>query len=304
MKALIIGGNGFVGRNLCLKLEDRNIPYLSLDNNSVFKENFKEKNFEVFDITKDSLTAINEINTYTHLINLAAIHHIPTCTNNPSLAEHTNVYGAIKIAREAAKLGIKNQYFASSGAVYKPTTEIMNEKAKVQASDQYSFTKICAETNLAELANFYAINVISMRFFNIIGRYDMTPHLLPEVVWQIFDKRTKNIELGNIDRFRNYIHVEDIVTGILTLMEQSFNGFNVFNICADEELSVSQIVEKAISISGVSKKYFSVKSRTRKNDRRHQRGDNEKLRKLGWKPKRSIDESIKDFLVWYKQDVL
>ena len=186
MKYIIIGSDGFVGRNL---VERKFKEYFCFDNGFLQKSLLKETKF--LDITKnlsaleDLLSGLNDEFT---VINLAAIHHIPYCNEHPDEAMLVNVYGNMRLFELVAKYRCSNFIFASSGAVYFPKKGRHLESDNRIGTDVYSSTKILAENYLEIACRSFEVPTKVLRFFNIAGQYDLTPHLIPDIVDQINDE--------------------------------------------------------------------------------------------------------------------
>lgn len=298
MKYVLIGADGFVGRNL---IERNNIPYKCYDNSFLHKKLSQDTIF--LDITKDHNVLesyLEEAKSEFVLINLAAIHHIPYCNNNPHEAVLTNVYGNMKLFETAAQYGCKKFIFASSGAVYKPEIIPHRETDMVQSSDVYSSTKILAENYLESASQLYDIPVCILRFFNIVGKYDYTPHLVPDIADQIIDQNSINITLGNLDTFRDYISVENICDVVEQVaLNTKSERFEVINIGSGKKSSGHEVLQLIQEITKTNKKKFIDKKRFRLSDRPVQVANTGKLLQKFEKIQFvDLENSLRSYLVW------
>jgi UDP-glucose 4-epimerase len=298
MRNILIGSDGFVGTNLRLR---KNHDYLSFDNGFLKKELNSETIF--LDLTKDMSsieTHFKEAKGNFNVINLAAIHHIPYCNANPSEAMMTNVMGNLRLYELAAKYNCSNFIFASSGAVYDPGENRHTELDRTISSDVYSATKILAESHLQASLKVLGVPVVILRFFNIVGAYDLTPHLVPDIVNQVLDESLTEIRLGNLSTKRDYIGVDDVCSVIEHFINNSDDAdLNIFNVGSGEGLSGHQVFDLVSKISKTNKVKVIDKERFRKSDRPVQIADNKKLiDKIGEIKFIKFEKSLTDYLNW------
>ena len=296
MKVYIFGCNGFVGKNLAKEINEE---VVLCDNGFLNAE--KQPGSIDIDITSDKelINSLFESDSGDFIvINLAAIHSIPYCNKNPKDAYFTNTYGNQILYELSSRHNCVKYIFASSGAVYKPRTEPHTEEDFMESSDIYSATKIAAEHNLEKHSLCTNTPVIALRLFNIVGPHDLTPHLLPDVVDQLFTEGA--LHLGDLSTIRNYIHVYDVVSAILLLMKSdSRENFLKFNICTDGGYTGFELVEAAQKVLGLNKEIKVDPTRLRKSDRPSQVGSNRLLKDfIGWEPKFSFEQAVADFIRW------
>ena len=300
---IILGGNGFVGKAICRKFVELNENFLVLDNLFVEKHIDYPSNFKKFDLeTDDIFTFLQQFEGNFNLINLAAVHHIPTCESNPKLSFLINTFAAIRVVQACIKHSCNKIIFASSGAVYEPSLDIHNENSKICGIDVYSTTKLQTEMFINTLVGNKSLPPTSiLRFFNIVGEGDYTKHLLPDIAEQINKADGDEILLGNIQRERNYVHVEDVANSIILLLSKSeLNGnVNTFNVCSDGYKSVLEILGYVAEAIGKPLNYRSVDSRKRPNDRERQYGSYHALKEYcGWHPKKTVKEGVFEYINW------
>lgn len=298
MRNIIIGSDGFVGTNLRAR---RNHEYCSFDNGFLKKELNAETIF--LDITGD-MSAIEicfkEAKGNFNVINLAAIHHIPYCNANPSEAMMVNVMGNLRLYELAAKYECLKFIFASSGAVYDPAENRHTELDSTISSDVYSATKILAESHLQASLKVLGVPVVILRFFNIVGAYDLTPHLVPDIVDQVLDESLTEVRLGNLSTIRDYIGVDNICSVIEHfLISRNHVDLNILNVGTGEGLSGDQVFDLVAKISRTNKVKVIDKERFRVSDRPVQIADNTKLiGQIGEITFTNFEKSLTDYLNW------
>jgi UDP-glucose 4-epimerase len=301
-KVLIVGGAGFIGWQLTEQFLRNNQEVYLYDDLSVgWKESFERKNVTgILGNILDTNLLINTLQTHgiTQIYHLAAIHHIPTCENDPTAALKINVDGTQSLLSAcAATQSIEKIIFASSGAVYDLINGPISEDSPINPRDIYGISKVCGEQLIRYHSNKYNIQTVIARFFNTVGKKETNDHLLPAVIRKLKENPHK-IELGNLDPKRDYIHVNDMASALYAISNfSSPNLCEVFNIGSGVEYSVQDVILKISLLLKHPIEVISSPGLRRKVDRLNQLANIDKARTLlGWQPKHSLDIAIKDIL--------
>jgi nucleoside-diphosphate-sugar epimerase len=191
-KVLVTGSSGFIGSHLMKALGDRGIEF---DIN-------KNSGFDVNDIT--NLKSLIVSNKPSVIVHLAAVSNIQDVEKDPEKALRTNLLGSFNVMRLAHEYGIK-VILASSASVSEPKLSL------------YGTTKKCME-ELSDMFN----NIIIARFYNVYGEGSKS------IVNKIVDavKHSKGITL-NGNTVRDYIHVDDVVEAIVTMIDLPKSEYNL-----------------------------------------------------------------------------
>lgn len=228
------------------------------------------------------------------VVHLAAISRDPDCRADPRNAYEVNVNGTLNVADAAKKRNAKQLIFASSEWVYGDVAndELQREDQKIDITtmkSEYAFTKIVGEQSLRLIVPELATTVL--RFGIVYG-----PRAANwSAVESIFNTvRTKDeVKIGSGATARRFIHVDDIVSGVLASRGRS--GFEIFNLSGDRPISLTEVVETGASLLG--KKVNLIESNPGQASIRNP--DNTRARaQLNWKPEvdlRSGLESLRAF---------
>lgn len=307
-RILITGGNGYVGRYLTRLLSQHGSVCVadSLRYGSWRFENAERcrLRLEQVDIRDgEQVAALVRSFEPDVIVHLAALHYIPECERDPSLAVATNVLGTVNLlACCAPRLRF---VFASSGAVYKPDHRPHREaEAALGPNDIYGRTKLHAEEFVGDFASKLDLQAVIVRLFNVVGPGETNPHLLPELVAQL--KAGHNVvRLGNLTPRRDYIHVLDAAEGFAAVA--TGNGIDhgetvIVNLGTSLVCSVAEIVEKMRAVSGIDFEVHQDNSRLRRVDRPFLAADIRRVSQhFGWSPERTIDDAIRD--LWINPDL-
>ncbi|MFM8432103.1 MAG: NAD-dependent epimerase/dehydratase family protein, partial [Bacteroidota bacterium] len=270
MNILITGGAGFVGSNLTEILLKDGHQVVVYDNFSYGKKSLLPVSDNLIVIEGDILDVkalrIAFENFKPELVfHLAAIHHIPTCENNPALAIRTNIEGSQNVIEAAIMQKSRKIVFASSGAVYEIVdVPLIEDETPVVPYDIYSITKLAGEHLMRLQAERGNIIAVACRLFNTVGRHETNEHLVPDILKQV-KSGSNEIKLGNLTPLRSYIHVSDVADGFYSAgLTDLPNVFDTLNIGTETENSVLDIMNLISEISGHELKVFQDQTKVRK----------------------------------------
>jgi len=250
MKALVTGGAGFIGSHLCDELIKKGWDVLVVDDLSSGNKNniqhlFKNDSFEFkkIDIAdenqfSDTMTGIDMV------YHLAAHPDIRAGNKNPNI-DYNRTLLTTKIVLEAMReKKINKMFFASTSAVYGNMPEILlNETTGgLNPISYYGASKLASEALISAYAYMNDINALIFRFPNVVGS-----RLTHGIIFDFIEKLQKNSEeliiLGDGKQKKQYIHINDLINGIMMLSENMNNGVNLYNISTESFATVTEIAD-------------------------------------------------------------
>jgi dTDP-L-rhamnose 4-epimerase len=98
---------------------------------------------------------------------------------------------------------------------------------------------------------------------------------------------------------RDFVNVADVVAANLRVLTRPEAAFEIFNVGGGHAYTVMSFARAVKRITGSASKI--VVGGHRPTDTRHAVSDTTKLRKLGWKPRYTIEDSIRDYVAWYRR---
>lgn len=330
MKILVTGAAGFIGSFLVEKLCENPENYVvGIDNlNDYYDVILKEsrlqkikinKNFlfEKLDLVEENkLMNLFKIHQFDVVINLAAQAGVRYSIENPRAYIDSNIVGFLNILEAARHYPVKHLLFASSSSVYGG-----NKKVPFSTNDNvdhpvslYAATKKSNELLAHSYANLYDIPVTGLRFFTVYG-----PMGRPDMAYYSFANKIMNNEtievFNNGDMERDFTYVDDIVEGIIRLIEKapesnndwsesevssSWAPYQIFNIGNSNPVNLLTFIHTIEKYFGKEAK--KVFKEMQPGDVKRTFADVSDLENLiNFKPKTSLDNGIEKFVSWFKE---
>jgi UDP-glucose 4-epimerase len=296
---LIVGGAGFIGKALIDELiaaGESVIVYDDLSSGTVLPTRPRLTQIEgdlrdqphVFQIVREHRPRV--------VYNLAAFAYIPYCDEHPIEATQVHVLGTQILFEACREVGIDRMIMASTAAVYGVSDQPHRETDARDPQEFYGMTKVTNELQLAMFAKSSGISCVATRFFNVYGRGETNPHIIPEIFKQI--KETGKLRLGNITPVRDLIHVTDIARALRLCLDTPLAPYEVFNIGTGTAHSVADVVRELEQILGRKIVVEQDPARMRKVDRHCLQADIAHIKAtLGWEPRVGLREGLRDLAI-------
>lgn len=310
MKYLVTGGGGFIGSHIVDRLLKDGNQVRVYDNFSTGQKAFitphiNDKNFELIQAnlsnTKKLKSAMKDIDFVFHL---AAHADVRSGLEDHLIDHQQNLEMTHNVLEAMVQNDVKNMVFSSTSSVYgdaaiHPTPE----GYPFQPTSLYGATKAACENYIQAYVSYYDFKVCIFRFVSFLGpRY--THGIIADVLKKL-QKNPNNLELySDGSPKKSSLSVFDGIEAIFKVIKKSKDQINIYNIGHTEILTVSEIVDtilQTLNLNSVKKKWLGKRS--------NWKGDNEfvllsidKLKKLGWKPKKTIKQAIAETVTYLQNN--
>lgn len=282
-KHLIIGSSGYIGAKLILAL--------------------KEKGHEVeeFDRPKDILNvgeleeAIKGKDVVYHLAALAEINYTDA---HPQETFEVNVVGTNNVARICAENGVLLNFVSTCCIYGDPLERPSVEDRLINPTDTYAMSKAAGEyvVKMWGLASGLKYNIV--RFGTVYGqslKKEMRSDMCIQKFMEAAVKKEGIVITGDGKQARNFIHIDDLVRGLVLLDKV----VGTINFAGNERISVNEIAWFALKFGATKKEYIP----NRKDDFNDQDVSIEKAENLlGWKPEVTFEKGITSFYEYYNNN--
>lgn len=293
MNILVTGGAGYKGIILTTKLLEKNHKVTVFDNFMYGYDPILHlvQNPNLSIIKADTRNGVENIAKFDVIFHLAGISGFPACASNPHSAQLINVE-AIKLLRDSIST---NQMFinASTTSMYGKSGTPCNEETRVDPVSTYAMTKMEAELILLEKEN-----VINLRFATVFG---LAPRMRMDLMVNDFTyKAVKEGVLVLFDSFakRTFIHVDDAAECYMFAMEHfdQMKG-GIYNAGGNHlNFSKEEIANKIKPFTN----FNIISSDIKDKDLRHFIVNFDKIERLGFIPKKSIEDGIEEMIKAFK----
>ncbi|ASJ16223.1 nucleoside-diphosphate sugar epimerase [Thermococcus chitonophagus] len=298
---VVTGGAGFIGSHIAETLARDNdvvvIDNLYSGRIENVPENVKFINADV----RDFEAIADVIREADYVFHEAAQISVDESVRNPVFTEEVNVIGTVNILMALAE-GNGKLIFASSAAVYGDNPNLpLKESETPSPISPYGVTKLAGEHYCRVFYEIYGVPTVVLRYFNVYGPRQSSAYA--GVISIFMRNAIKNKPLtifGDGKQTRDFIYVKDVVEANLLVAKKKKAEGEVFNVATGKETTVLELALKIIDLSGASSSI--VFAPPRPGDIRRSVADISKLRKLGFSPKYTLEEGLKETFGWFKNE--
>ncbi len=314
MKVLVTGAAGFIGFHLVQRLLGRGDEVVGLDNLSdyysvalkearlaqVRSDRFRFVRMDLAD--REALPALFAAERFDAVVNLAAQAGVRYSVENPWAYVDSNVVGFLNVLECCRHYPVRHLVYASSSSVYGG-----NEKTPFSEEDRvdnpvslYAATKKSDELMAGCYAHLYGIPATGLRLFTVYGpwgRPDMSPMLFASAI--LAGQPIKVFNHG--DMLRDFTYVDDIVEGMVRVLDRVPQKHEVFNIGCSNPVRLMDFISELERALGREAEKIMLPMQP--GDVYQTYADTTKLeRELGYKPRVMLREGVDRFVAWYLSD--
>ena len=306
---MITGGAGFLGSHLADRLLEAGHEVLCVDNlftgtkdNIAHLHSNPSFEFMRHDITFPLFVEVDEI--YNLACPASPIHY----QHDPVQTTKTSVHGAINMLGLAKRLGCKILQASTSEvygdpSVHPQTEEYWGHVNPIGPRSCYDEGKRCAETLFFDYHRQHKLPIKVARIFNTYG-----PRMHPadgRVVSNFIMQALKNEPItiyGDGSQTRSFCFVDDLVAGLIGLMDSGPGITGPINIGNPNEFTVRELAEQVIRLTNSTSKI--VEAPLPQDDPKQRQPDISKAKRdLGWEPSIQLEQGLAKTIDYFRKFV-
>ncbi|MEY8222097.1 UDP-glucuronic acid decarboxylase family protein [Enterocloster aldenensis] len=310
-KILVTGGAGFLGSNLCKKLLNEGNKVVAIDNLYTGRlENLQPlMSNPLFQfIEHDIITPLEIESPIDEIYNAACPASPPHYQKSPTFTTKTCVLGMLNMLELATKFQAKLLQFSTSEVYGDPQVHPQPESYRgsvnpIGIRSCYDEGKRCAEALCFDYNREFGTQIKVIRIFNTYG-----PNMDPgdgRVVSNLIIQALKNEDItiyGDGTQTRSFCYVDDLVEGIVRMMNSRDNFMGPVNLGNPCEFTILELAEKIIKLTeSRSKLQFSPLP----SDDPMQRKPviETAIKELDWKPEIPLDKGLVPTIRYFQQQL-
>jgi len=304
-RILVTGGAGFLGSHLCDRLLARGDEVLCVDNfftgsRRNIEHLIGHKRFELMrhDVTFPLYVEVDEI--YNLACPASPVHyqHDPVATTKVSVHGAINMLGLAKRVKAKILQASTSEVYGDP-SVHPQTEDYWGNVNPIGIRSCYDEGKRCAETLFFDYWRQHRLRIKVMRIFNTYG-----PRMHPNdgrVVSNFIVQALRGEDItiyGEGGQTRSFCYVDDLLDGMVRLMETPDEVTGPVNIGNPNEFTIRQLAERVIALTGSSSKL--VFQPLPSDDPRQRQPDITLAGNiLGWKPTIELDEGLRHTIAYF-----
>ena len=301
-KVVVTGAAGFIGSTLVDSLLNQGVQVVGIDNFSTGKIEFLRDALAnpKFTLLRQDLYLGEDLSNafigMDVIFHLAANADVRFGPDHPSKDLEQNTIVTHRVLEAARVAGVKRFVFSSTGSVYGeaevvPTPE--DAPFPIQTS-LYGASKLACEGLIAAYAESFGIQAWIFRFVSILGPRYTHGHVY-DFYQQLSNNPGKLTVLGDGHQRKSYLHVSDCIEAIHLSLAKSPSLINILNLGVDGNCEVRDSISWITNQMGLDPELvFGTEPKGWIGDNPLIHLDTQKIKSLGWAPRYSIEEAVRD----------
>ena len=305
-KILVTGGAGFLGSHLCDRLVAGGADVICVDNFFTgSKVNIAhligKPTFELMrhDVTFPLYVEVDKI--YNLACPASPVHY----QHDPVQTTKTSVHGAINMLGLAKRVKARILQASTSEVygdpeIHPQTEDYWGRVNPIGIRSCYDEGKRCAETLFFDYWRQHKLRIKVIRIFNTYGprMHPNDGRVVSNFIVQAL--QGKDITLyGDGQQTRSFCYVDDLIDGMIAMMETGDDVTGPINVGNPGEFTMRELAELTLKLTG-SKSKLVFMPLPQDDPRRRQPNIEEAKEKLGWTPKVSLEDGLKETVDYFR----
>ncbi|MGL1862855.1 MAG: NAD-dependent epimerase/dehydratase family protein [Pseudodesulfovibrio sp.] len=303
---LVTGGAGFIGSHVSKRLLEEGHRVFVADCLLTGSEDNLPKGVEFINIDLSDESQYQDMQGIkpTAVLHLAGQSSGEISFESPARDLDINTRATLLLAQWTLDAGCNRFLYASSVSVYGDGQYgvPMSETTPTSPKSFYSCSKLASEQSLRVFGQTYGLDWTAFRLFNVFGPGQNMDNMKQGMVsiYLSYVLFRDQLEIkGDFSRFRDFVHVSDVVDLLMSCLHDDRSREQVFNVGTGRKITVAELVKLVLEVCG--KPDFPVKELPgTPGDAFGSLADISKVQKImGWSPKMSLEEGLRQMVAFY-----
>lgn len=258
---------------------------------------------------------MSKIGPVDFILHLAAGSHVDRSIADPMSFVMDNVVGTVNLLQYARKVpALKRMVYFSTDEIFGPAHDGVSyqEYDRYNATNPYSATKAAGEEMCVAFENTYHLPITIVHSMNVFGERQHPEKFIPLCIKKILSDQEILIHCDpslTTPGSRHYVHAQDVAEALLFVATLDVRDLGnppdqkcaKFNLVGSEEIDNLSLAQLIATSANRQLRYQLVDFHSSRpgHDLRYSL-DGSLMERLGWKPRRTLTNTIKDLVDWYK----
>lgn len=294
-RIFVTGGTGFIGSHLLRQLVEGEYHVVALIHSRQLPNDGWPAEVETMGGDLTDIETLPDLVDISRVFHLAGQGSVGDSINRPERTFAVNTEGTHNLLEKVRTAGVDELVYLSSAAVYgEPVDLPIEESHPAGGIHPYAASKLAGEHFVEAFGNTYGIDAATARGFNVYGPGQSSDQLIPTIIQGV--REDGPLQLGNISPSRDFVHVADVVSGLMAISENITSDYRVYNIGSEEETHVRDVVDLLLDILNAGDVDIVSSSGGRDTNLEISRmvADCTRLKGIGWSPQYGLHNGLKD----------
>jgi nucleoside-diphosphate-sugar epimerase len=300
-RLLIVGGTGFIGRNVAIEAVNRRfqVSIISKNNCSKLKQ-VKGVEYIAVDITKKKDLLIKlKGKLFDYVLNLGGYVNHANFSNGGDEVFNVHFNGVRNLVDCLDKSKIKGFVQIGSSDEYGNNSAPQSETQREAPISPYSCAKVASTYFLQTLYKTEKFPAVILRPFLVYGPGQGKERFIPQIIKGCLNNQKFPTSKG--EQLRDFCFIEDVIQAIFSSLDNDNVHGEVINIASGIPISIKKMVNTIVEMTGSGEPQFGqVAYRNGENMTLY--GDITKAKNLlDWKPSVSLEQGLEETIKWVKK---
>lgn len=306
--ALVTGGAGFIGSHLVKRLiAEGGWRVFVVDNLSTgFRSNLPPKiDFIELDISKADFVDQLPKERFDDVFHLAAQSSGEISFEDPAYDLQTNALATLLLLKWCKDKGSRRFLYTSSMSVYgDQETQPVAETARLYPKSFYGVGKVASE-HYCDIFAKQDMHITTLRLFNVYGPGQNMLNLKQGMVSIYMAYIAKGVPIvvkGSIDRFRDFVYIDDVIEAYMKCLESGAAYGRCFNVGSGIRTKVAELIDEELRVFGHNPTSYPIVQETQTPGDAFGIFSDISLIKstIGWQPQVVLADGLKRMADWVR----